>query len=128
MTKIATTASTDIPQGKEKLSTGIRGVIDHTREFFRIVKLHGGLVPMSTVATVLGVSRQRVHQLVGEGTFSHWTFYGMKWLSQKEVVSFAKLNRRAGENQYRPSAKQMWKDSRKVGPEFMKNRPGRGGS
>jgi len=128
VTKIATTASTDIPQGKEKLSTGIRGVIDHTREFFRIVKLHGGLVPMSTVATVLGVSRQRVHQLVGEGTFSHWTFYGMKWLSQKEVVSFAKLNRRAGENQYRPSAKQMWKDSRKVCPEFMKNRPGRGGS
>ena len=83
---------------------------------------------MSTVATILGVSRQRVHQLVEEGTFRHWTFYGMKWLSQNEVVSFAKLNRRAGENQYKPSAKQMWKDSREAGKEFVKSRRAGGGS
>ena len=77
---------------------------------------------MSAVATILGVSRQRVHQLADEGTFSHWIFYGMKWLSQDEVVAFAKLNRRAGENQYKPSAKQMWKDSREVGKEYIKQR------
>ena len=121
-------ASTEVPRVKGKLSKGVLGILGHTREYFRIGKLHGGLVPVSAVATVLGVSRQRVHQLVEEGTFSHWTFYGMKWLSQNEVVEFAKLNRRPGENQYRPSAKQIWKASRKVGPEFMKQRPDRDGS
>jgi hypothetical protein len=121
---VTKTATTEIPRGEAKVSTGIRGILDHTRQFFKIAKLHGGLVPMSTVATILGVSRQRVHQLVDEGTFSHWTFYRMKWLSQDEVVSFAKLNRRAGENQFKPSVKQMWKDSREVGQTYMKNRPG----
>jgi hypothetical protein len=96
---------------KDKKSTGVRGILEDVREFVRLTKLHGGLVPQSAVATILGVSRQRVHQLVQEGTFTHWTFYGMKWLSEKEVVSFAKLNRQQGENQYRPSTKQVWKAS-----------------
>ena len=39
------------------------------------------------VGDILRVSRQRVHQLVAEGVFSHWTFYTMKWLSQEEVVA-----------------------------------------
>jgi len=128
VTKITASATTDVSRGKGILSKAIRGIVDDTREFSRLVKLCGGLVPMSTVATILGVSRQRVHQLVEEGTFRHWTFYGMKWLSQNEVVSFAKLNRRAGENQYKPSAKQMWKDSREAGKEFVKSRRAGGGS
>ena len=103
-------------------------MMENVREFVRLTNLHGGLLPQSAVATVLGVSRQRVHQLVEEGTFSHWTFYGMKWLSQKEVVSFAKLNRQQGENQYHPSTKQMWKESREMGKEFVKKRGGQSGS
>ena len=87
-----------------------------------VSKLKGGLVPQSVVPTILGVSRQRVHQLVEEGTFSYWTFYGMKWMSQDEVISFAKLNRQAGENQYKPSRKQMWKDAREAGSEFIRKR------
>lgn len=119
MTSISTDAAANVPEKKAK---GIMGLIETTREFRRISKLHNGLVPQSTVATILGVSRQRVHQLVTEGTLSHWNFYGMKWLSQDEVVAFAKLNRKAGENQHKPSAKQMWKDSQEVGKEFVKKR------
>jgi hypothetical protein len=99
-----------------------RGVFADLKEFMRIVKLHGGLVPMSAVGTVLGVSRQRVHQLADEGTFTVFEFYGMKWLLEEEVVSFAKLKRAAGENQYQPSKKQMWKDSHEFGKEFVKRR------
>lgn len=118
--------SASAPKGAK--STGIRGMLDDIREFAKLTKLHGGLVPMSAVATILGVSRQRVHQLVDEGTFKHWMFYGMKWLSQEEVVSFAKLNRHQGENQYTPSAKQLWKESREMGKEFVQKRGGKGGS
>jgi len=111
------TSSNRIERPKTK-----RGVFADLREFMRIVKLHGGLVPMSAVGTILGVSRQRVHQLADEGTFSVYEFYGMKWLLEEEVVSFAKLKRAAGENQFEPSKKQMWKDAREFGKEFIKGR------
>lgn len=99
-----------------------RGVLDDVKEFVRLTKLHGGMLPISMVAVFLGVSRQRVHQLVDEGTFSVFEFYGMKWLLEKEVVPFAQLNRKAGENQFRLNAKEMWKASRQVGKDFIKNR------
>ena len=112
----------------QKKPYGLRGILADMREFKRISKLQGGLVPQSVGATALGVSRQRIHQLVTEGTLSHWTFYGMKWLSENEVVSFGKLHRGEGENQYRPSAKEMWKAAREGGKEFVKGRSGQGGS
>jgi len=83
---------------------------------------------MSSAATILGLSRQRVHQLADEGTFSSFEFYGMKWVLESEVVSFAKLNRTAGENQYRPSTKELWKVSHEAGKEFIRNRRTRRGT
>ena len=122
MTTISNEASTShrIERPKTK-----RGVFDDLKEFMRIIKLRGGLVPISAVGTILGVSRQRVHQLADEGTFSVFEFYGMKWLLEEEVVSFAKLKREAGENQFDPSKKQMWKDAREIGKEFVKKRGAR---
>jgi hypothetical protein len=125
MTQRSATA-TVIP--KAKRYKGLLSFLTDWHEFSRISKSNGGLVPQSVVATILGVSRQRVHQLIEEGTFSHWSFYGKKWLSQKEVVSFAKLNRQAGENQFQPSAKQIWKASQEHGKEFVKARREHGGS
>ena|SRR5208282_5425344 len=119
---MTTTSIPAPPLAKDKPSKGVSSVLADTKEFMRLLKIKGGLVPQSVVPTILGVSRQRVHQLVEEGTFSYWTFYGMKWLSQDEVISFAKLNRQAGENQYKPSRKQMWKDARETGAEFMRKR------
>ena len=112
----------------QKKPYGLRGILADIREFKRIAKLQGGLVPQSAAATALGVSRQRVHQLVTEGTLNHWTFYGMKWFSENEVVSFAKLHRGEGENQYRRSAKEMWKAAREGGKKFVKGWRGQGGS
>jgi hypothetical protein len=104
-----------------------QGVFADIKEFMRVTKLHGGLVPMSAVGTILGVSRQRVHQLADEGTFTVFEFYGMKWLLEEEVVSFGKLKRAAGENQYEPSKKQMWKEAQEFGKEFIKGRQARRG-
>jgi hypothetical protein len=111
-----------ISDAKKKQGYGVRGLLEDLREFKRISKVHGGLVPQSIAATLLGVTRQRVHQLVSEGTLGHWGFYGMNWLSEKELFSFAKLNRQQGENQYRPSTKQLWKASHETGKEFLKSR------
>lgn len=117
------TNAADIPldDDKKKGSQGIRGILEITKEFKRISALHGGLVPQSIVGSVLSMSRQRVHQLIAEGTFSTWEFYGMKWLSQNEIVEFGKLQRKAGENQHKPSMKRLWIESREAGKEFVKN-------
>lgn len=48
---------------KEAKPIGIRGMLADIREFTKLTKLNGGLVPMSAVATILGVSRRRVHVL-----------------------------------------------------------------
>jgi hypothetical protein len=127
MTQIPSAAGSE---PKEETSKGTWRIVADMREFAKLSQLHGGLLPQSSVATVLGVTRQRVHQLVEEGTFSHWTFYGMKWLSQEEVFSFARLNRQQGENQYKPSTKSLWKDAREAAKEFVRNRKqrGKGGS
>ena len=121
-----TTAIASTPHRIERPQTK-RGVFADIKEFMRITKLHGGLVPMSAVATILGVSRQRVHQLADEGTFTVFEFYGMKWLLEEEVVSFGKLRRQAGENQHEPSKKQMWKAAREMGSDFIKGRRERSG-
>ena len=119
---MTTTSTTDSISHRIERPKTKHGVFADVKEFMRIIKLHGGLVPMSSVGTILGVSRQRVHQLADEGTFSVYEFYGMKWLLEKEVVSFAKLKRAAGENQFAPSKKQMWKDAREFGKNFIKER------
>jgi len=117
VTTLSTPTSHRIERPKTK-----RSVFADVKEFVRIINLHGGLVPMSAVGTILGVSRQRVHQLADEGTFSVYEFYGMKWLLEKEVISFGRLKRAAGENQHEPSKKQMWKESLEFGKDFMKGR------
>jgi hypothetical protein len=123
MTAIASTLPTvnRIERPKTK-----QGVIADIKEFMRVIKLHGGLVPMSAVGTILGVSRQRVHQLADEGTFTVFEFYGMKWLLEEEVISFGKLKRQSGENQFEPSKKQLWREAREFGKEFMKGRRAKG--
>ncbi|MBU6400302.1 MAG: hypothetical protein KGS61_08285 [Verrucomicrobia bacterium] len=106
-----------------------RSIFDLAREFTRISKLHDGLIPQTVAAAILGVSRQRIHQLVKEGTFSYWGFYGQKWLSQKEIISFARLHRKPGENQYTLSVKNLWrvwKTSKEVADEATKGIPRKG--
>ena len=100
------------------------GVLSDMKEFVTITKTRGGLVPMAMVATILGVSRQRVHQLADEGTFTVFQFYGMKWLLEEEVISFGKLKREAGENQFAPSNKELWKSAHEIGKEFTRRRRG----
>jgi hypothetical protein len=124
VTTIANTASTSNRLERPKTKSGVFADI---KEFMRIIKLRGGLVPMSAVGTILGMSRQRIHQLADEGTFTVFEFYGMKWLLEEEVVSFGKVKRAAGENQHKPSKKQMWKEAHEMGKEFIKGRRERSG-
>jgi hypothetical protein len=97
----ATTA--DLPQRKVK-----KGILDVFRNLRAITSREGGLLPFASAATVLGVSKQRVHDLVKEGTLHPIDLLGKRWLSANELESFVKLQRQAGRPWKEPSIKEQW--------------------
>lgn len=101
-TTAATTA--DLPQRKVK-----KGILDVFRNLRAITSREGGLLPYATAASVLGVSKQRVHDLVKEGTLHPIDLLGKKWLSANELESFVKIERQAGRPWKAPSIKDQWR-------------------
>lgn len=61
---------------------------------------HQGLTPPSVAAFILGVSRQRVHELMLQGRFTIYEVCNRKWLPVDEVEQFSTLERPTG----RPAA------------------------
>jgi hypothetical protein len=56
----------------------------------------GPLIIRSVAAVVLGLSTQRVHQLVDAGRLRIWEYFDVKYVSLPEVLSFGKLDRLPG--------------------------------
>lgn len=54
-------------------------------EMMQEMKRQDGLLNFSQAATLLGLSRARVSQLVMDGTFQRFTFCGHHYVSMKEV-------------------------------------------
>ena len=92
-----------LPQRKVK-----KGILDVFRNLRAITSREGGLLPFASAAAVLGVSKQRVHDLVKEGTLHPIDLLGKRWLSANELESFVKLQRQAGRPWKAPSIKEQW--------------------
>ena len=90
--------------------------------FREMTSREGGLMPFATAAKFLGVSRQRVNELVAEGTLKPVEFAGRKWLSANQIEEFIKLDREAGRPWHKPSVKEMWKMSREGGRDQVKEK------
>ena len=82
----------------------------------------GGLMPFATAAKLLGVSKQRVNDLVAEGTFKPVEFAGKKWLTANQIEEFIKLKREPGRPWHKPSIKEMWKMSREGAKDQAKEK------
>ena len=94
--------------------------LDQIRAFREMTSRDGGLLPFATAAKLLGVSKQRVNELVTEGTFKPVEFAGKKWLSANQIEEFIKLKREPGRPWNKPSVKEMWKMSREGAKEQVK--------
>ncbi len=57
---------------------------------------HQGLTPPSVAAFLLGVSRQRVHELIKFGRLTEYEICERKWLPVDQVEAFARLERDSG--------------------------------
>jgi len=56
----------------------------------------GPLIIRSVAAEVLGLSTQRVHQLVDAGRLRIWEYFDVKFVSLPEVLDFGKMDRPNG--------------------------------
>lgn len=75
---------------KEKLKRDIE-------EYTRAMQGEAGpLIIRSVAADVLGLSTQRVHQLVDAGRLRIWEYFDVKYVSLPEVLDFGKSHRPTG--------------------------------
>ena len=95
----------------------LKSLLEMIRGFREISNRDGGLMPFATAAKLLGVSKQRVNDLVTEGTFKPVEFAGKKWLSANQIEEFINLKREPGRPWHKPSVKEMWKMSREGAKE-----------
>lgn len=86
---------------------------DRLQEASRVVEERGMFVPQSIVAKLLGVSRQRVHQIVQDGRLETVDVCGERFILEDSLVEFCKLERKAGRPFNTPvTAKECWQRAR----------------
>lgn len=66
------------------------------KRFQNASKYAGGLVPQSTAARILGLSKQRVNDLVADGRLREHDFFGKNFISCADIEAFKKLDRPSG--------------------------------
>lgn len=65
-------------------------------EFVELNKQEGALITASQAAMIIGVSKQRVAELVQDGRLNRWERIGAKYLSFNEVIRFSQETRQTG--------------------------------
>ena len=71
-------------------------IADEFKRFQRVSKLVGGLVPQTQAAVILGLSKQRVNDLVNAGRLREHDFFGKDFIAGKDIAEFKQLRRRSG--------------------------------
>lgn len=68
----------------------------HFEELLKLRAKHGALIPPNVAAEMLGVSYQRVHQLIQEGRLERVNFLGHGTVTEVSIREYAKANRGKG--------------------------------
>ena len=89
-----------------------KNIWEQLNELKELTEKHGQLVPIAMAAELLDLSRQRVFQLIDDGTFTPTEWRGQRWLTENDLRSFIELERNSGRPWKEPSAKEIWRRSR----------------
>lgn len=83
---------------------------DRLKECEAAVKAHGMLLPQRYVADLLGVTPQRINQLVNEGRLLSVDIGGVRLVSEDSVVAWAKVAHTCGDR-IKPSVGRTFKNA-----------------
>jgi hypothetical protein len=88
----------------------IQKVWDTFQQLSQISKEKGMLMPQTFAAKVLDISKQRVNDLVKNGTLETFDVNGFPFVTEDSVVNYAKTERRSGRPINVPTtSKECWK-------------------
>jgi len=76
--------------------TRVQTAWDEFRELSEISKREGLILPQSFAAAVLGVSSQRVSQLIDSGRLRSVEVRGARWVPEASIIEWAKAEHRNG--------------------------------
>lgn len=85
------------------------GLLERWRNFGQLAESFGGLAPQAFVHELLGVSRQRVHQLVASGHLEQVDFMGTKWISARSLTDWINNPLQGGEGGRGRSRPSKWR-------------------
>lgn len=66
------------------------------RRYQQVARFSGGLLPQATAATVLGLSKQRINDLVADGRLREHEFFGKNFIACSDIEAFKRKDRRHG--------------------------------
>jgi len=69
---------------------------DQWQEFKAIVKHRGHVIPKPLAAKLAGVSKQRIHQLVGDGRLQTLEIGGSVFITEESFTSWVSSERKSG--------------------------------
>lgn len=102
----------DLPK-REK--SKLENVWEAFEEISRVVSEKGMLIPQTFAATLLGISRQRVNELVDLGGLESHVVNGVRFVTENSVVAYAQRERKAGRPHNLPvTMKESLKRSRQL--------------
>jgi hypothetical protein len=94
--------------------------LDLLVEFSDLQKKHGTLLPAPLAWGVLGVSRQRLYELLAEGRLKGIQHHGQWYIPEAEFVEFCKLERKSGRPFKRPTFRECLTRGKELTKEFSK--------
>lgn len=74
----------------------VRTLWDRMIEVHEISKTHGQHWPVHVAAEALGISRQRIHQLINDGRFTPLVVNGRNYISMASIQAYAESERSMG--------------------------------
>jgi hypothetical protein len=95
----------------------VRSLWEEFKDMVAVVEERGAMLPPQAVADLLGVSRQRILELVDNGRFKPFVFRGHKYIFEDEIVAFAESERKNG----RPCGPKTIAEAAKVALKAGKN-------
>ena len=93
---------------------------DQFHEVRAAVKAHGAVFPQNYAAALLGVSPQRIHQLVNEGRLVTVQIGARPFVTEQAIIDFAKSERANGVHLVVPSSRQIFRAAHEAAKEHVK--------
>jgi len=96
---------------------------DHFAEVRALTNQHGMLVPVQLAASLAGVSRTRIDELVGDDVLKRIELHGHPFITENSFVAWAQSERKRGRPLKDRSDGQVWKIAKEIATDhFSKSR------